>query len=134
LYKVKVKSKRPDFRVFIDLLYGHNHNVDTDGDAYPVYSKNWKELFIASREKLNSSIEIIANDQNQELFEISSLEEDLELIGALYLYEYCGSSIIKDDKELSLESINNLRNKFLIELERGRKSIWHESNVNNPFP
>ena len=133
MYIVEVKNKRPDFRVFIDLLYGYNHNVDTDGDAYPVYSRDWKELFIANREKANSFIEIIANEQSQELFEIKSDEQELEIISALYLYEYCGSNIIKDNKKLSLELINNFKNKFLIELERGRKSIWHKSNSNNPY-
>lgn len=44
MFTVTVRKPRPDFRVFIDLLFGPGWNVDTDGDADPVWSRDWREL------------------------------------------------------------------------------------------
>jgi len=46
IYKVKIENERLDFRVFIDLLYGQNKNIDSDGDSNPVYSRNWTDLYV----------------------------------------------------------------------------------------
>ena len=134
MYKVKIENERPDFRVFIDLLYGQNKNIDSDGDSNPVYSRNWTELYVKKRDNISSSIEIFANCEKPEFFEVNSDDDELEEIVALYLYEYCGNSIEKNSQILSLEVIDNLKNKFRINLQRARESIWHESDKNNPYP
>ena len=61
MYKVRITNARPDFRVFIDLLYNRARDVDTDGDSEPANSRNWTNLYIKDRESNDSAINIIAS-------------------------------------------------------------------------
>ena len=57
--KVKVKSERPDFRVFACYFFGNDfHSYDSDGNSFPVTSRNWTELYMGSREIADLSFEI----------------------------------------------------------------------------
>lgn len=60
MFTLTVRKPRPDFRVFIDLLFGPGRNVDTDGDADPVWSRDWRELSITDRESDAPTVEIHA--------------------------------------------------------------------------
>ena len=59
MFIVKVNQSRPDFRVFIDLLYGYGHNVDTDGDSFRPESREWKYLYIKDRESDEPPVSIM---------------------------------------------------------------------------
>jgi hypothetical protein len=134
MYKVHVTGERPDFRVFIDLLYGQIHNVDTEGNSNPVNSRNWTDLYIKDREGSDPAVEIIVSLDNLNLFEIDSKDSKLEEIVSIYLFEYCGCSILYNNIVLSAQEIKNLKIKYSAALDRARFSVWHNSSDENPYP
>ena len=137
MYKVKIIKNRPDCRMFQDLLFNKhkNHeNIDGDGDSFHIYSKSWTELYLIDRLEPHYFIDIYPNDNDSSYFEIHSNNSNFAELCSIYLYEYCGNSIEKDNKKLSLNEIITLQNKFFTKLEEARTSIWHKSNENNPYP
>ena len=56
MHVISVKKRRPDFRVFIDLLFGPDREVDSDGDAHEVYSRQWRDLYLRDRETNSPSL------------------------------------------------------------------------------
>lgn len=50
MYTVTIVRDRPDFRCFLDLLYGTGRDVDTDGDSFPVSSRSWTYFYVKDRE------------------------------------------------------------------------------------
>lgn len=134
MYKVKIIGDRPDFRVFIDLLYGIDRNVDTEGNSNPVNSRKWTDLYIKDRESEDPYVEIVISEDDESFFEVDSKSEYLEELASLYLLEYCGSEIKKGDYQLSKNDIDDLNNKYLKQLNRARESVWHSSNDENPYP
>ena len=133
MHRVRVVGNRPDFRVFIGLLYSDLHNVNTDGDSFSVESRDWTNLYVKDRESDDPSVEII-EELTGPYFEVSSDSERLETIVALYLMEYCGDSIERNSLELPESAIGELRTKYEKELERGRTSVWHQSSPDVPYP
>ena len=133
-YQVQVAKNRPDFRVFIDLLYGFEHNVDTDGDSMPVNSREWTFLYIKDRMSQESSVWITGEKSIPAIFEIKSESRRLEELSALYLFEYCGSQMEHDGEVIQVDSIPGLREQYQTELSRAYHSIWHHSNDKNPYP
>ena len=49
MHTISVIGDRPDFRVFVDLLFGAEHNVDSDGNSCPFNSRAWTCLYISDR-------------------------------------------------------------------------------------
>ncbi|MCQ3827835.1 hypothetical protein HXX02_00095 [Microbulbifer elongatus] len=134
MIKVTVDKDRPDFRVFIDLLYGPDRNVDTDGDSIPIYSRDWEYLSIEDRETESVPVEIFSEGRYPLVFEVMSESRELEEISALYLYLYCGCHIEIESTSATEGLIQSLKIKYAIELERARNSIWHSSSESNPYP
>ena len=134
MYTVKVKRERPDFRVFIELLYGFDRNVDTDGNAYPVNSRVWSSLYIRDRESDDPPVTINAHKEVADLYEVKSEKIELMEMAALYLYHYCGEIISFFDKPLDTETIQRASDKYAVELERAKSSIWHQSTEDFPYP
>jgi hypothetical protein len=134
MYKVHVIGERPDFRVFLDLLYGRIQNVDTEGNSNPVNSRNWTDLYIKDREGSDPSVEIIVSLENSNLFEIDSKASKLEEIVSIYLFEYCGCIIFRENRMLNAQEIENLKIKYSAALNRARFSTWHNSTHDNPYP
>ena len=134
MYQVKVIGNRPDFRVFIELLYGFGRNVDTDGNSEPVSSRIWTDLYINDRESDTPSVEISASRDNIDIFEIKSKSAELETLAALYLFLYCGSFISFNGTELNQGELARLRTRYSVQLERVKKSIWHQSSDDNLYP
>ena len=133
-YKVKVVKKRPDYRVFIDLLYGFEHNVDTDGDSIPVNSRSWTFLYIKDRMSNEPFVLINVENLDTSMFEIKSASKRLEELSALYLFEYCGSSIEHDGEKIRRETILKMKEIYQTELDRAYSSIWHYSSDKTPYP
>ena len=82
MYRVTVDRDRPDFRVFIDLLYGADRNVDTEGNSIPVNSRTWTYLYIKDRESDEPSMEISLNTGKPETFDVSSRAPRLQELAA----------------------------------------------------
>jgi hypothetical protein len=120
--------------VFIELLYGADRNVDTEGDSLPVNSRLWSCLYIADRETDDSAVEISAAEDESIRFTVSSKSPVLEQLAALYLFLYCGFSIAKDEELLTQEEVRSLQEKYAEALSRAATSVWHESSDANPYP
>ena len=134
MHTVVVSGHRPDFRVFIDLLYGPGRNVDTEGDSLPVNSRNWTCLYIADRETDDPAVEIAAAEDEPVRFTVSSESPALEQLAALYLFLYCGSAIANAEGILSDEDVRALQEKHSDALARASTSVWHESTDAKPYP
>lgn len=134
MHRVKINKHRPDFRVFIDLLYGNDRSVDTEGDSVPVNSRTWTYLYISDRESGDPSIELGASEHAPEVFEVVSESSQLEELTALYLYLSCGSSIASGERVLTETEVGRLRNVYASQLQRADKSIWHRSSNETPYP
>jgi len=133
LHIVNVTGPRPDFRVFISLLYGDRRKVYTDGDFFPVHTRNWSWLHLQDHESEGPSIDIYSPEYSDS-FEVTSESPRLAELAAYYLFEYCGDSIQTKGKMLSDGEIATLSWKYLTELERARESVWHQSSDRNPNP
>lgn len=134
MHTVRVDRDRPDFRAFIDLLYGANRNVDTDGDSNPVSSRTWSFLYVADRESDDPSVEIYASEADPAVFLIESGSSTLEELAALYLFLTCGESISSSGEAIDLVAVEVLRDKYRTELGRANASIWHQSSAESPYP
>ena len=84
MYRVTIIKDRPDFRVFIDLLFGAHRNVDTDGDSNPVNSRTWSYLYITDREGDAPFVKITGYDLNPDIFEVESASIELEELHNLF--------------------------------------------------
>lgn len=133
MYTVTVVSERPDFRCFLDLLYGPGRNVDTDGDSYPVNSRSWTYLYVKDRESDDPYIEIHASEVDVSRFTVQSDSSRLDALAALYLYLTCGGSISSSDQALDKAAIEMLCDRYSVELCRAHGSIWHQSADNAPY-
>src|SRR5262245_33520654 len=134
MHRVTINRDRPDFRVFIDLLYGAGRNVDTDGDSIPVNSRTWTCLYIADRESDDPEVVIGPVEEGSNEFEVNSESPRLEELSALYLFLYCGSGILSSSGALGAERIRSLKEKYASDLERAQLAIWHKSTDEKPYP
>ena len=132
MHTVEVDRERPDCRVFIDLLYGHGRNVDTEGNSIPVYSRAWTEFFIKDRESDAPSVEIYATKDEPSVFAVVSESAHSEELAALYLYLASGKSISCQGVELV--NVSLLTDKYSTELRRGVNAVWHKSSQELPYP
>lgn len=134
MYRVEVNKSRPDFRVFIDLLYGYLHNVDTDGDSLPVNSRTWTYLYIRDRESDDPPVIVHAISENQTIFEVESKSHELETLAALYMFLSCGTSISLEGRQLNPAEVDDLKKLYASQLQRAEHSIWHQSSDQRPYP
>lgn len=134
MYTVVVVADRPDFRCFLDLLFGPGRNVDTEGDSYPVNSRSWTLLHMKDRESDAPSVEIYASEVDESRFKVQSESSRLEELAALYLYLTCGETISNSDQALDKAVIESLCKRYDAELGRARDSIWHRSTDDLPYP
>ncbi|ROO33253.1 hypothetical protein SAMN03159507_01281 [Pseudomonas sp. NFACC32-1] len=134
MYTVTVVSERPDFRCFLDMLYGPGRNVDTEGNSYPVNNRSWTCLYVKDRESDDPCIEIQASEVDGSRFTVQSDSSRLEALCALYLYLTCGGAISSSDQALDKSAIEMLCNRYSVELSRAHGSIWHQSTDEAPYP
>ncbi|MBN3839402.1 hypothetical protein [Burkholderia sp. Ac-20349] len=134
MHTVKIARNRPDFRCFIDLLYGPPRNVDTDGDAYPVHSRLWTRLYLRDRKSDAPSVKIDPTDTDPAIFTVTSDAPELEELTALYLYLTSGDSISASENLLAAPDIDRLREKHAEALQRADQSVWHQSSDEDPYP
>lgn len=133
MYNVTIDRPRPDFRVFMDLLYGA-WAVDSDGDAEPVWSRQWTELHMRERKTGAAWVRIEVAQLSPLTLQVQSEDAYLETLSALYLYHYCGIIIKREGKDLTPVDIEALSSPYGIELLRANSSVWHQSSEDTPFP
>ncbi|MCA8297678.1 hypothetical protein LGN19_28200 [Burkholderia sp. AU30198] len=134
MHTVKITRNRPDFRCFIDLLYGYPRNVDTDGDAYPVNSRLWTRLYLRDRKSDAPRVSIDPTDTDPAIFTVTSDAPELEELTALYLYLTSGDSISASENLLAASDIERLTEKHAEALQRADRSVWHQSSDEDPYP
>ena len=134
MHLVEIDRERPDFRVFIDLLFGPRWNVDTDGDSHPVNSRVWTWLYVADRTGGEPPVTINASEDDPRRFRVESESARLEELAALYLFLCSGSAIIGREGTLNGAERLALQATYSVELERAAKAVWHRSSDRNPYP
>ena len=134
MHQVLIERDRPDYRVFIELLYGFGRNVDTEGNSNPVNSRTWNRLYIKDRESTDPSVEVSPCDSNPALLEITSASDKLEELVALYLLISSGTSLLANGLALSRTEIDQLSATHQEALIRAEQSIWHKSSDELPYP
>lgn len=134
MFTVTVRKPRPDFRVFIDLLFGAGWNVDTDGDADPVWSRDWRELSIRDRENDAPKVEVYAAADDPTRFEVRSDAAPLAELAAIYLYSYCGEALEQDGVAVSPDECARLMEGYADQLARAGRAVWHRSSKFDPSP
>ena len=134
MIKVKVIKERPDFRVFIDLLYGFGHHVNTEGDSYSVISRTWCDLYIKDRQSNDPFVSMYAEPAKELVFYIESASKRLMELSAIYLFLYCGETIEDEQGKFTEDQIYDLMDTYDKEIQRAENSIWHQSSGKNPYP
>lgn len=134
---VLVNSDRPDFRVFTTFLFGEeDHDYDSYGDSFPVYSRTWTELYVSSRESDRCcSIDKISDDPLT--FEVSSKQESIMYALAYFLArETFGQVVEKDGGILLFSDVVKLTGDFPLNkhLAIADQSVWRTTSVENPYP
>ncbi|MNJ91827.1 hypothetical protein D3C87_94820 [compost metagenome] len=134
---VTVNSDRPDFRVFGTFLFGEEmHNYESEGDSQEVYSRDWTELYMSSREiDWCFSIDKITDDPLT--FEVSSKQQHTMYAIAYFLArETYGEVIEKDGSILLLSDVVKLTGNFQLNkhLAIADQSIWRTTSEENPYP
>jgi hypothetical protein len=134
MHQVLIERDRPDFRVFIDLLYDYGRNVDTEGNSYPVNSRTWSSLYVKDRESSDPAVEVGPCSSNPSLLEVTSESHELEELVALYLLISSGTSLFANGLELVGTEIDRLKATHQAALLRAEQSIWHTSSNETPYP
>ncbi|ATA89153.1 hypothetical protein CAPN001_13090 [Capnocytophaga stomatis] len=135
--KVQINEQRPDFRVFKAFFFGDDfHNCDSDGDASPVYSRNWTELYMRSREN-KQWFDIQCIEKDNLIFEITSDTEENVYQIAYFLAKETNGTILNDENQIiNKDNMFSKMGNFNLEerLHLAEKSIWRKSSKENPYP
>ncbi|MCP8465612.1 hypothetical protein NK553_16810 [Pseudomonas sp. ZM23] len=134
MFHVRVNGERPDFRVFIDLLFGAGCNVDSDGDARSPSARDWAWLYLREREERSAAVEIQACADDPGLFGIHSENPELATLAALYLLHRCGSILTHHGAPLDGATLESMHQRFGAQLARADASHWHRSTTRTPYP
>jgi len=137
--RVRVKSNRPDFRIFASYFFGDDfYNYDSEGDCLLVTSEKWTELYVRSRENSDLWFEIYKEDEEQSLIlKVSSKNIETTYIIAYFLARETNGEVLDNDNEIILMStLEKLMGDFDLEnrLLIADNSIWREATTNNPYP
>ena len=138
ILKVKVNSKRPDFRVFASYFFGDDlYNYDSDGNSVTVTSREWTELYMRSRSNPDLHFEIYPIQENPLVIGVSSQKEENVYRIAYFLAKETNGKVINENNEaLPLESLKEKMGDFNLaeRLLLADKSIWREATEENPYP
>jgi hypothetical protein len=146
MFVIKVNKERPDFRVLIDLFYDSERNVDTSGNCREVYDRNWTDFYLKDRESGDHSVTAwipseywYEDEEGNEIctdyiFNVKSKGPVFEETLAIYLFLYCGESISNEEKELTKEDVEDLKEKHKTCIHKAESSVYHKSSKENPYP
>lgn len=136
--KVKVNSKRPDFRVFASYFFGDDlYNYDSDGNSFTVTSKDWTELYMRSRNNADVHFEISPVNENPLVLKVASEKPENVYRIAYFLAKETNGEVINEKNETVLrDSLKEKVGDFNLEerLLLADKSIWRKATEENPYP
>jgi hypothetical protein len=137
--KVNVNSERPDFRVFGTYFFGDDfHNFDSEGNSFPVSSREWTELYMKSRQNKDLWFDIgWINKVSTLILEVTSDKIENVNIIAYFLAKETNGEIFDDtDKPISLDTLKNKMGNFDLKarLLLAEQSIWRKSSETNQYP
>jgi len=137
--KVKVNSDRPDFRVFSSYFFGEDfHNYDSEGNSFPVSSREWTELYMCSRQVQGLWFDICwVHKEDKSILEVTSDKlENVNTIAYFLAKETNGLIIDNTDSIIPFETLKNKMGDFDLEsrLISADKSIWRKSSEANQYP
>lgn len=137
--KVTVNSERPDFRVFGTYFFGDDfYSFDSEGNSFPVSSREWTELYMKSRQNKDLWFDIgWINKENTSILEVTSDKIENVNIIAYFLAKETNGEIFDDtDKPISLEVLKNKMGNFDLKanLLLAEESIWRKSSEINQYP
>lgn len=138
-YKITVliNSSLPDYRLFIDFMWGEGHNIDSDGDSDNPASRNWTYLYMKSREIENEVFSIDQTVKNSLVYEVTSSNEVIAKRAAYFLAKETNGKIDYNDKMFQIDLFEHeLGNDFDLTkaLQRAAISVWRKSSLENPYP
>lgn len=114
MHFVNIVKPRPTMMDVIEVLYGKDANVDTDGDSNPADSTEWTSLWIRKRGSDIPPVDIEVCTHSS-WFEVSSDDVAQEELIAFYLFTKSGDKIRNGLGDLSDDDIRNLKTR----VERG---------------
>ncbi len=137
--KVKVSSERPDHRVFGSYFFGEDfHNYDSEGNSFPVSSREWTELYMRSREVQGLWFDICwVHKEDKSLLEVTSNKlENVNIIAYFLAKEANGVILDNTGNLVPIETLKNKMGDFDLEsrLVLADKSIWRKSSETNKYP
>ena len=137
--KVNVNSERPDFRVFGTYFFGDDfHNFDSEGNSFPVSSREWTELYMKSRQNKDLWFDIgWINKESTLILEVTSDKiENVNIIAYFLAKETNGEIFDGTDKPISLDTLKNKMGNFDLKarLLLAEQSIWRKSSETNQYP
>ena len=135
---VKIIKERPDFRVFATYFFGNDfHNYDSDGNSFPVTSRNWTQLYMSSRQESNLSFEIWPLNESPLILSVFSENSENAYRIAYFLARETNGAILNENNEsIQLDSLLDKLGDFDLEerLFLADKSIWRQATDENPYP
>jgi hypothetical protein len=84
---------RPPFYEVVDHVYGHDSNVDTDGNSMTREAVDWTELYMAQRPELRPVVSVFPMNLDATVLCIESTSEPLARKTAEYLHHRCGGTL-----------------------------------------
>lgn len=137
--RVKVNSARPDFRVFGTYFFGDDfYNYDSEGNSFPVSSREWTELYMSSRQVKDLWFDINwINNNGMLILEITSNKTETVNIIAYFLAKETDGQILDNTNNIvSLDTLKSSMGNFDLEkrLLLAEQSVWRKSSETNQYP
>mgnify|MGYP007073207982 CR=1 FL=1 len=133
MFQVIAKAARPDFRVIIDLLFEPGREIDTSGNCRYPKDIEWTDLYVKDRESDRPPVNIWIPEQYwddddnclQFVFYIESADVIAEEAVAIYLFDYCGESILENQRALNADERRTLRERYADLISRANRSVHY---------
>lgn len=84
---------RPPFYEVVDHVYGHDSNVDTDGNSMSREAVDWTDLYMAQRPEMDPVVPVFPMNLDATVLCIESSSESLARRTAEYLHHRCGGTL-----------------------------------------
>ena len=136
---IQIKNDRPDFRTVAAFLFASDsHNFDSDGNSYPVTSRQWTELYISSRVMNDYKFSVYPAHEEPLILTIHASRKYISYAIAYFLAIETQGEIFNNTTGviLSPEYIQNKLKNFPLQkhLTFAQNSVWRKSTEDNPYP
>lgn len=139
MFQVRVNSGRPDFRIFIDLLYERGREVDTSGNCRHPEDTAWTDRYIKDRQSERPHLNVWIPEQYWDeveicrdfVFHVKSDDAISEEAAAIFLFDYCGESIAENGRSLNAAECGLLRDWHAKLILRANRSAYYTAPNSN---